>query len=64
VTLSPTILDRIHDQFVTILQHTEAIKSLIDRGLYVRAKAYIDRQKKSCEKGMAMLVPLIKQEEK
>lgn len=59
MSLSPTILDRIRDKFVAVLQHTEAAKLLIDKGHYTKAKSYIDRQKNSCQQGMALLDTLM-----
>lgn len=55
MSLSPTKLDLIRDKFVAILQHTEAIKTFIDKGRYVRAKAYVDRQQKCCAQGMTLI---------
>ncbi len=64
MSLSPTKLDLIRDKFVAILQHTEAIKVFIDKGRYVRAKAYVDRQQKCCAQGMALLDILLNRKEK
>ena len=55
MTLSPTVLDRIHDKFIAILQYTDTIKKLMDKGFLQKSKSYVDRQAKACEQGMALI---------